>query len=108
MQYAPDILEKVWNTAQQLGYGSAFIKEQGHPINDDHNFINQIIHIPTIDIIHLDQNSPTGFYEFWHTTHDDINQVDKQSLKMVGQTLTALIYKDSDQFKPSTVANKAE
>jgi hypothetical protein len=108
LQYAPDILEKVWNMAQQLGYSSAFIKEKDHPINDDHNFINQITGIPTIDIIHLDQNTQTGFYEFWHTTHDDLQQVDKLSLKMVGQTLTALLYNESEKFKPSTAVSKAE
>jgi hypothetical protein len=37
---------------------------------------------------------PTGFFEYWHTTKDDISIIDKQTLKAVGQTLLEVIYRE--------------
>ncbi|MEI6455505.1 MAG: M28 family peptidase [bacterium] len=93
-QYAPDILKLVWNAAGRTGYSGYFLYEQGMSITDDHIPINQIRNIPTIDIIHLDKNSETGFYPFWHTTKDNLDAIDKSTLKAVGQTLLTVIYEE--------------
>lgn len=91
--YAPDILDKVWNKAHQIGYGEFFIHEEGALINDDHYYINKIRRIPTIDIIHLDPNSVNGsFFDYWHTTGDTLDKIDPYTLKVVGQTLLEVIY----------------
>ncbi len=94
MQYASDILKLVWNTANRAGYSSYFIFEPGGYITDDHGPINKIRNIPTIDIIHLDKNSSTGFYPYWHTTRDNLASIDKMTLKAVGQTLLTVIYEE--------------
>ena len=91
MQYAPNVVRNVWGVASRLGYSDYFIYEEGGMITDDHLCINKILEIPTIDLIHLDRNSQTGFYPYWHTTKDDINSIDKNTLNAVGMTLMELI-----------------
>ena len=94
MQFAPDIVNHVWNTATQIGYSSYFLFEKGNYIDDDHYYINKISNIPTIDIIHLDKNNNGSFYHTWHTTGDVLETIDKNTLKAVGQTLLTVIYNE--------------
>jgi len=95
MYYAPDVVKKVWDIAKSLGYKDYFVYDKGGYITDDHYFINQLSEIPTIDIIHLDANSVNGtFYDYWHTTKDNLSQIDPQTLKVVGQTVLAVIYRE--------------
>lgn len=94
MQYAADIVKKVWSTGNRIGYSSFFLYEQGGFITDDHVPINKIRNIPTIDLIHLDKASETGFYPYWHTTGDTFDKIDKNTLKAVGQTLLTVIYEE--------------
>jgi hypothetical protein len=95
MHYAPDIMRKVWNIAAHCGYSDFFVDKETGPITDDHIFINKFLNIPTIDIIHYDPALPTGFFEYWHTTKDDIRDIDKHTLKAVGQTLLEVIYREN-------------
>ncbi len=94
MYYAPDVMRKVWNTAGKLGYSSYFIFNETNAITDDHLYINKFINIPTIDIIHIDSKSETGFFKYWHTTKDNIDCIDKNTLKVVGQTVLTVIYEE--------------
>ncbi|HTO14243.1 MAG TPA: M28 family peptidase [Edaphocola sp.] len=91
-QYASGILQAVWKAAAQAGYSSYFVFENGATITDDHVFVNKLTKIPTIDIIDLPRNSTTGFVAEWHTTKDDMSNIDKATLKAVGQTLLQYIY----------------
>lgn len=95
MEYAPDVMNKVWDAAARIGYGGNFSNAQTNPITDDHYYVNKIIGIPTIDIIHYDSQTSSGFYKYWHTTKDNLEHVDKRSLKAVGQTLLTVIYEES-------------
>jgi hypothetical protein len=94
MDYAPEIVDLVWRTASRIGYSGYFFFEKGTYITDDHYFINKIKNIPTIDLIHLDRSSPTGFYHTWHTTGDNLSSIDKNTLKAVGQTLLTVVYEE--------------
>jgi len=94
MQYAPDVVRKVWQTAQRAGYAEYFVNKETNAITDDHFYINKLAGIPTIDIIHYDNNSPTGFFPHWHTHGDNISVIDKQTLKAVGQTLMTVIFEE--------------
>ena len=94
MQYAPDIVDKVWKTGNRIGYSAMFLFEKGNYITDDHYYINKIMNIPTIDIIHLEREGKTGFYHTWHTTGDDLATIDKYTLKAVGQTLLTVIFEE--------------
>ena len=88
------ILKKVWKTAHQLGYNDYFVYKMGPAILDDHYFINTIANIPTIDIIEFDQATESGFNKHWHTHADDMNNVDRNTLKAVGQTVTNVVYNE--------------
>jgi hypothetical protein len=94
MHYAPDIVKLVWETANRIGFSRYFLYDEGPQITDDHVPLNKIRGIPTIDIIHLDRNSDTGFYPYWHTTKDNLASIDKNTLNAVGQTLLTVIYNE--------------
>ena len=94
MQYAPEIVNQVWKAGNRIGYSSYFLFENGASIDDDHYYINKIMNIPTIDIIHLDQTNKSTFYHTWHTTGDVLETIDKNTLKAVGQTLLTVIYEE--------------
>lgn len=94
MMYAPGIVRKVWNTAIRLGFDNYFIKRETNPITDDHYYINTIINIPTINIIHYDSHTGTGFFPYWHTHGDNMDIIDKNTLKAVGQTLLQVIFEE--------------
>ena len=91
MRYAPHIVEKVWAKARSLGYGDLFIDRKGGYITDDHLYVNQIIGIPSINIIDFDEN---GFFEYWHTINDTMEHIDKGVLKAVGQVVLEVIYNE--------------
>lgn len=93
-QYASNVLEKVWSTARQLGYGKYFISKDGGYLMDDHVPVNQIRRVPSIDIVDYRLNSPTGFFHAWHTQKDDMSNISKETLKAVGQTILEVIYKE--------------
>ena len=94
MHYARDIVKLVWETANRIGFSRYFLYDEGAQITDDHVPVNKIMGIPTIDIIHLDRNSETGFYPYWHTTKDNLASIDKATLNAVGQTLLTVIYNE--------------
>jgi hypothetical protein len=94
LRYAPKVVEKVWNTAHQIGYGGFFpIYKHPGEIIDDHYYINTIAGIPFIDIIHLTMNSGS-FFPHWHTHGDNLDAIDKRTLKAVGQTVLAVVYQE--------------
>ena len=93
MQYAAWVLDRVWDAASNLGYGHIFVNRNGPPISDDHMPINQVLKIPMIDIIHLDENSINStFFEQWHTLGDNLSQIDPRTLLIVGQVVTKVVY----------------
>lgn len=91
-KYAPRLQAAVWEAAATAGYQAYFVPEKEGFITDDHVFINGITRIPTIDIIDLPENSGTGFVDYWHTTDDDMRNIDTATLKAVGQTLVQYLY----------------
>lgn len=91
-QAAPEVVEKVWNIANGLGYDDYFINEERGGITDDHLFIIRDAHIPMIDIVNMSGEGEHLFGNHHHTHADNINIIDKNTLKAVGQTMTALIY----------------
>jgi hypothetical protein len=92
-QYANAIVKKVWRAAHQAGYGSYFPKEDGGKITDDHIPVNQNAQIPTIDIIpYYPDCQQSTFGPTWHTVSDDMQHLDKATLKAVGQTLIQVLY----------------
>lgn len=91
--YANHIVKRVWSAAAVAGYSSYFPQEDGGAITDDHGPVNEIAKIPCIDIINYDPNCPTSsFGPTWHTVSDDMQHIDRNTLKAVGQTLIQVLY----------------
>jgi glutaminyl-peptide cyclotransferase len=91
LKYANPIVQAVWNKGQKLGYGSYFQNVAIGGITDDHKYINELAGIPTIDIIHYNRNK-SDFGSFHHTHQDNIDIIDKKTLKVVGHTCLEIIY----------------
>ena len=96
MTFAPAFMRKVWKLGQAMGYGSYFVSEQTQVLIDDHLFVNQLTGIPTIDIINRPMKSETGFGDYWHTLDDNMNVIDKRTLRAVGQTVLAVVYRENN------------
>ena len=92
MQYASSVMEQVWQAARDAGYGSFFKNEGGGYITDDHLPVNRIARIPMIDIVPFYPTGNSGFGPTWHTVNDTPENIDRNTLKAVGQTLLQLIY----------------
>ena len=93
--YAPKIVEKVWRTAEELGYGSFFPQKDGGTITDDHVPVNEVAGIPCIDIIpYYPDCRESSFGPTWHTVNDDMAHIDANTLKAVGQTLVQVIFSE--------------
>lgn len=91
-KYAPAIVKKVWDIGNEIGYSAYFINVTSGSLIDDHFWVNQA-GIPCVDIIHYaDAN---GFYINWHTQLDNLNNIDKNTLKAVGQTVLETIYREN-------------
>jgi Zn-dependent M28 family amino/carboxypeptidase len=95
MQYAYYVMDKVWAIAHEAGYGGYFANETSGNIIDDHYYVNTLAKIPMIDIIHHDGNTKSGFFRQWHTTYDDMMNIDKEVLKATGQVVLTVIYRES-------------
>lgn len=90
MHFAPDVANKVWDKAAQLGYGNLFVDTPGGGIIDDHYYVNLLANIPCIDIIHYTEG--VGFPDTWHTTSDVLENIDKNTLHAVGTVVTHVLY----------------
>ena len=80
---APEVVELVWDTAKDLGYGGYFIASPRHTLIDDHLEL-QKAGIRAIDVVDFD-------YPAWHTQYDTIDKVSAASLQIVGDVAVALI-----------------
>lgn len=94
MRYARPVVEKVWTLAKQMGRSNYFINQGGGGITDDHFFVNTIAGVPMIDIINLNGTDETAFGAHWHTHQDDMDIIDKNTLRAVGQVMLAVIYRE--------------
>lgn len=88
-QAAPQLDDAFRASAAAMGHANLFPNVYGSGITDDHvELINA--GIPAIDII--DYRHDTGFAPSWHTSDDNISNIDTDVLKAVGETLIHYIY----------------
>ena len=80
---APEVVERVWRTARELGFGNIFRQEVGTWVTDDHIKLQEA-GIRAIDVIDFD-------YPHHHTTDDTIDKVSARSLAIVGSVAMALV-----------------
>ena len=94
MNYAPEVVNKVWGIAKLLNKDNYFVNEEIGGITDDHRFIIQYARFPVIDIIHYENDK---FMAEHHTHADGIDIIDKNTLGAVGQVVLATVYKESNK-----------
>ncbi len=95
LDHARPIVEKVWQAAAAAGYGSFFPLQTGGYVTDDHVPVNEVAHIPCIDIINHYPDCPqSSFGPTWHTINDDMPHLDKNTLQAVGQTLVQVLFSE--------------
>ncbi len=95
MQYAAPVVEMLWHIAHQIGYGHYFPLRNGGYITDDHVEVNQVAHVPCIDIVPYHTDGPSSFGPTWHTMNDTPENIDPDVLEAVGQSVLQLIYNDN-------------
>lgn len=94
LNYNPSLVSKVWYMAQNLGYGNYFIDDiAAGGITDDHVPVNVLAGIPSIDIIHY-YPKKRDFGHFHHRHSDNMDVIDRNTLKAVGETMLEVIYNE--------------
>lgn len=94
-RYAQQIVTVFWQLAHQLGFGDYFVHRESGYVTDDHLPVNQIAHIPCMDIIPHTKGARSSFGDSWHTVSDTPENIDPAVLRAVGQTLVQLLYNDN-------------
>ena len=93
LKFAPYLVKRIWNKAARLGYSGYFTFQDVPPITDDHFYINTIANIPCVDIINM--NPLTGQFGSHHHRHtDNMDNIDKNTLDMVGQTVLEVLWEE--------------
>ena len=93
VDYASLAVDKVWKAAGDIGYSNYFSPQVKTFVGiDDHVFVNKA-GIPCMDIIEYNQ-ATGGFGDYHHTHQDNMDIIDKNTLKAVGQTLLEVIYNE--------------
>ena len=95
MHYASKVVDKVWNIARNNGFSEFFISQITDPIIDDHIYINNLIHIPTINIVEHDATTHNKFNKHHHKQSDDMRIIDRKTLNAVGQTVLEVLYSEN-------------
>lgn len=83
------LVDTIWQTAREMGYGAQFINESQAVGGDDYDpFLKE--GIDSIDIIQ--------FFPQWHRADDTLENVSAQSLKIVGDVVLASLPKIEQQL----------
>jgi len=88
-EYAPELADRVWQIAHDLGYGQEFPREVGARILDDHIPLNEA-GLTTIDIIDFEYGPGNSL---WHTPEDLPENTGPETLRIVGEVVTELVYR---------------
>jgi Zn-dependent M28 family amino/carboxypeptidase len=97
-QFAPSIIDKVWEEGHRAGFGRYFVFGKGGAIEDDHYYVNVNAKIPMINIIDMvpdgtDRND--AFKAYHHRPSDNMDIISKETLNAVGTTVVNLLYRES-------------
>ena len=93
--YASKVVDEVWSIARNNGFSEFFISQKTDPIIDDHIYINNLINIPTINIVEHDATTHNKFNKHHHKQSDDMQIIDRKTLNAVGQTVLEVLYSEN-------------
>jgi hypothetical protein len=86
-QRARRINDLVFGIARELGHAKHFVDQVRYTITDDHVAVNDA-GVPCIDLIDFD-------YAHWHTVDDTPDKCSAESLKIVGETIAEVVYRET-------------
>ena len=96
-QTASKYIDFIWDLAGKMSYGNYFLNMDSGSVEDDHIYVIKNLGIPMIDIINMSRvNGRTGFDHYHHTHKDNLDIIDKNTLKAVGKVVTATLYNFSN------------
>jgi hypothetical protein len=91
-QYAPEVVQRIWSVARDLGYGANFPESIGPGVDDDHVVLNKAgIHTADVIDFQYGPGEPGGAY--WHTPQDLPEHTSAKTLGIVGNVVAELIYR---------------
>lgn len=86
------LIDLVWQTAKQLGYGDQFVSSAEGIGDDDHEpFLRA--GVDALDIIQL-----STYARYWHTKDDTLDKISAKSLKIVGDTVLVSLPKIEERL----------
>jgi Zn-dependent M28 family amino/carboxypeptidase len=88
-EYAPQVAQRIWGIAEELGYAANFPTAVGARVYDDHIPLNEA-GLATVDIIDFEYGPGN---QLWHTPDDTPEQVSPETLRMVGELVAELAYR---------------
>lgn len=83
LQGAPEVVDRVWRIAAELGHGGVFVNEEMGGITDDHIPLLRA-GMRVINVIDID-------YPHHHRRSDTIDKISARSLSIVGEVAEALL-----------------
>lgn len=83
VRQAPEVVQRVWSAAADLGLSDAFIPEQKRPVTDDHLPLLRA-GLRVISVIDLD-------YRYHHRPSDTMDKISAESLQKVGDVAAVLV-----------------
>ena len=86
---APEVVQRVWNLAEELGYSKHFPRSGGTTVTDDHIPLNKA-GIRTIDIIDFDYGPG---HSYWHSVEDNVEHTSPLGLGVLGRVMLELIWR---------------
>ncbi|OJJ16342.1 hypothetical protein BKI52_34180 [marine bacterium AO1-C] len=90
---AGEVVKDLWQVASKIGTNGYFVALDAPEIVDDHVYVNKSKSVPMVDIIEFDPNDPATYFAKYHHTHkDNMDIIDKETLKAVGQTVLQYVY----------------
>ena len=93
MALAPNVVDKVWETARRMGHGDLFRNRVTPQTIDDNLFVSQMAGIPSANIVHYHLDTRMmGYFAHHHTHGDNLDAIDPDVLSTVGQVLTQVVY----------------
>ena len=87
------LIDLVWQTAKQLGYGGQFVNSAEGIGDDDHEPFMRA-GVEALDIIQL-----STYAQYWHTKDDTLDKISAKSLKIVGDTVLTSLPKIEERLQ---------
>lgn len=95
MNYAPSVVQRLWSSAEQLGYSHYFQSAVTPETIDDNLFVSEFGGIPSANIVHYQvQVLPMGYGPFHHTHADNLDIISTETLQAVGATVLDVVWND--------------